>query len=113
MNVALIRERPEKLEGARPASLRRELVEVFTVPLHGADGQPVAALKTIDLAALAGPGALFFELDAPAASGYVGGRYDRLRAYGDGKLLLVSFRPVVVEDEIQPGQPAGTPDRPQ
>ena len=110
LNVVLIREKPGTLEGPRPGSLRRELVELLTVPLAGADGQPVTALKTIDLAGVAGPGALFFELDAPAGSGFVGGRYDRLRAYGDGKLLLVSFRPVVIDDENQPGQAAGTPD---
>jgi hypothetical protein len=109
MNIVWIREKPLALEGPRSASLRAEIVEVLTVPLAGANGKPVEVVRTIDLAALAGPGAMFVELDAPAASGYVGGRYDRLRAYGDGKLLLMSFRPVVIEDEFQPGQAAGTP----
>jgi hypothetical protein len=100
LNLALIRAVPLKLEGPRAAAIRGELRDLFCFPLGSADKRPVAALETCDLSEAAGePGAFYLELDAPTGGGYVGGRFDRLRAYSDGKVLLVTFRPIGIDED--------------
>jgi hypothetical protein len=99
MNVLLVRAKPLELSGPRAGSLRGEVRDLVPFTLASIDRRPVAAVRTIDLASASGPGAFFVELDAPLGGGYVGGRFDRLRVFGDGKVLALSLRPISLGDE--------------
>lgn len=107
LNVALVREKPLAFEGARAGSIRRELAEVLAFPLMGADGKPVEMLKVRDFSGETGvKDAFYISLDAPAGLGYAGGRFDRLDAYGDGKVLLFGFHPIEADGAAEEAEAA-------
>jgi hypothetical protein len=106
--IVLVRERPLALEGPRAGTLRQEVREVVCFPLASDDRRPVLAVQALDLSSVGEPGAFFLDLDAPAGSAYLGGRCDRLRVFGDGKVLILCFRPLPdVDDE---GYQVGSPE---
>lgn len=108
LRLALVRNKPIAIEGARLAALRQELRSVVCFPLGGLDRKPVVATRTVEPKDLE-PTAIYAEFDAPSGMGFINGRFDLLRVYSDGKLLLVGPRPVVYrENAYEPEAPGGT-----
>jgi hypothetical protein len=90
LTAVVIRRRPLRLEGARPASLRQELRGALAIPMGDVERRPIAARTT---------GGIYAEFDPPGAGGFLGGRFDTLYAYSNGKVLLVAFRPLEYHED--------------
>jgi len=106
--IAYLREKPLTLAGPRAGTLRQEARDLLTTPLASADKRPVMTIQAIDLSSVGEGSAFFLELDAPTGTGYRMGRADRLRIFGDGKVLILCFRPMPDVDEE--GYQVGNPD---
>ncbi|MFC1706458.1 hypothetical protein ACFL59_06480 [Planctomycetota bacterium] len=112
LNIAIIRGVALDLEAEdkpRPLQLRHELSQVLPFAMASADRKPVGTSVLKDLSDVE-PFAVYAELGPPEGSGYVNGRFSGLRAYSDGKVLLVGFMPTVLENTFQARGAPGTAD---
>ncbi len=95
--AAIVRRRPVPIEGGavgRGAALRQGLRAALAIPLASADRKPMSLRKSVDLGDLERD-AVFAIFDPPYGQGFVGGRFESLQAFGNGKVLLVAFEPIV------------------
>ncbi|MHC4389852.1 MAG: hypothetical protein ACYS22_00880 [Planctomycetota bacterium] len=93
-NICLMRRSPLPVDPEQPRllQLRRELDSVLSIPLASPDRKPVKPAVLVDLSAYE-PGAVYAELKAPPGAGFAFGRFERLKVYSDGKVLLIGFTP--------------------
>lgn len=104
LSVAIIRRRPQALEGPRAGSIRQEMRAALAIPLGDVDRKPIAAKKMVDHGELE-RNAIYAEFEPPGASGFLGGKFDLLHVYGNGKILLFALRPLGYSEraELPPG----------
>ncbi len=89
--------------------LRAQLAQVLTFRLVDERGRALETSTRVDLRGV-WPDGLFVEVEPPAGFGFVSGRYASLAAFGDGKLLIVSFRRSECRTDLEPlATPSFTP----
>ncbi len=105
LRVAIVRRSPVSTLPPRQGSLRHELRTVLAFPLVTPQKRALAMTVVKDLSAEAS-GAIYVELEPPASSGFVGGRFESLHVYSDGRVCLIGWRPVEYRDLNKPVEPA-------
>lgn len=113
LNIVVARRRAVALGAGttRYEVLKAQLAEVLCVKLADERGRPLETTTRVDLRGV-WPDGLYVEVEPPAGSGFVSGRYGSLAAFGDGKLLVVSFARVECRDAHEPAAAAALPFAP-